>query len=90
MVLRLFFIQPSFARSLSIKQDGVVATKASEMKESEIAVITLPDIVRILSVATRILRTTIAQVLKESKRLQCFANNSQAFIEEVQKIIKYH
>lgn len=47
----------------------------------------LPDLVRMIEENTWLKRTTIIQVLTESKRLGDFTNNPQKFIEQVIRII---
>ncbi len=50
----------------------------------------LPDVVRIISTATKLPRSNVAKILIESNRLNDFINNPQKYIEQVIYYINYH
>ena len=70
-------------REAGIEKGAILATQSRTVRPFN----TLPDILESLQQETELTRSTIVQILKQSKRLKEFTQNPQVFMVETAKLI---
>lgn len=76
--------------TIAITESGIKGKEGDRYtKDIDDAVYVLPDIIYRLQNSTNLTRKTLVRILKESKQIEKFKENPEAFIEGVTKIIQY-